>query len=128
MKLIYCFGDRAAGKSYLMNLLYGATHTLLTTEAKKNKIKNYRRKMSFDKYLKLEEDRRPRKIIIDDEKIFEIKNTLRTPTTELVTVYPNLDALDYILNYVKMNNYERTYTYTSARGRIHILHFWCLID
>lgn len=60
MKPIYYFVERATGKTHLMNLFYGATNTLLTTESKVNKIENYRRKMSFDEYLKLEEDKRPK--------------------------------------------------------------------
>lgn len=128
MKLIYCFGNRATGKSLLMNLFYGATNTLLTTESKKNKIENYRRKMSFDEYLKLEEYKRPEKIIIDDEKVFEVNKVLNSHTKELVAVYLNLDALDYIIKHTKMNNYERAVTYTSCLGTIHVLYFWCLID
>lgn len=128
MKLIYCFGERATGKSHLMNLFYGATNTLLTTASRVNKIENYRWKMSFDEYLKLEEDKKPRKIIIDDEKVFEVNKALNSYTKELVTVYSNLDALDYIIGHVKMNNYERASTYTSGLGKIHILHFWCLIN
>lgn len=127
MKLTYCFGDRSVGKSRLMALFYGATHTLLLS---KGEIRNdsYRWKMTFDEYEKLEEEKRPQKIIIDDERVFKFDKVLNKHTHELIAIYNNLDALDYIIGQTKVNKYEKASTYTSGLGKIHILNFWCLID
>lgn len=127
MKLTYCFGDRLVGKSHLMALFYGATHTLLHSKGV-IRNENYRWKMTFDEYEKLEEEKRPKKIIIDDEKSCNLNKVLNRYTQELIAIYNNLDALDYIIRQVKMNNYEKASTYTSSLGKIHILHFWCLIN
>lgn len=127
MKLTYCFGDRSVGKSHLMALFYGATHTLLCSKGN-IRNENYRWKMTFDEYEKLEEEKRPKKIIIDDERTFNLNKVLNKYIQELIVIYNNLDALDYIIKQAKMNNYERASTYTSGLGKIHILNFWCLIN
>lgn len=127
MKLTYCFGDRTVGKSLLVTTFYGATHTLLLSKGEtRNEI--YRWKMTFDEYEKLEEEKRPQKIIIDDEPVFKLDKVLNEHTQELIAVYNNLDALDYIIKRLRINKYKRAATYTSALGKIHTLYFLGLID